>query len=351
MFFLKNRKMIWSRNEKNDNISVYYPLFVHGDRTELMKTGKIVKTEKKIGFLRTFMIFFILISCFQMGCRSIPFYRMTNKASQGLILSREGITAYEHGDLDLAEKKLKEAVDLNKTDIEAQRYYAETLWQSGKEQEALEVLQAAIRKKGSQDNELILNQTLGEKLLQLRRPEDAFQCGERMIYLDPKKFEGWVVRANACWQLGKKDEALADYQRGLYLSPDNRDILWQLAHLQNSIGSFDRALATWQHLGRLYPVNTEPPDVLFGKAAAYYHLGRYQDASENLQLAIKLSPDKKEYYQLLSNVCLDKGDIQNALTVAAQMVKCAPKDPESLDLYRKIEQIRLSAIDQETRLR
>ncbi|MDO5581539.1 MAG: tetratricopeptide repeat protein [Planctomycetia bacterium] len=316
-----------------------------------MKADKINRLNRNTAVYRTIVFLFISVFCCSMGCRSIPFYRMTNKASQGLILSREGITAYEHGDLDLAEKKLKEAVDLNKTDIEAQRYYAETLWQGGKEQEALDVLQAAIKKKGSQDNELILNQTLGEKLLLLHRPEEAFLCGERMIYLDPKKFEGWIVRANACWQLGKKEEALADYQRGLYLSPDNRDILWQLAHLQNSIGSFDRALATWQHLGRLYPVNTEPPEVLYGKAEAYYHLKRHQDAAENLQLAIKLSPDKKEYYRLLSNVWLEKGDISSALTVAAQMVERAPQDPESLDLYRKIEQIRLAAIDRENKLR
>ena len=77
------------------------------------------------------------------GCRNAPFYRMTSKASMSLPLSREGIVAYERGDLSLAEEKFEQALRLNDADVETNRYYGETLWKQGKRQKAMRVLRDA----------------------------------------------------------------------------------------------------------------------------------------------------------------------------------------------------------------
>ena len=74
---------------------------------------------------------------------------MTSKASQSLPLRREGIVAYERGDLRLAEEKFAEALHLNESDVETNRYYGETLWKLGKREEALETLRNAVGKHGA----------------------------------------------------------------------------------------------------------------------------------------------------------------------------------------------------------
>ena len=85
------------------------------------------------------------------GCRNVPFYRMTSKASKSLPLSREGIVAFERGDLLRAEENLREAVELNDSDVETCRYYAETLWRLGKRDEAIAVLETAAQKRATID--------------------------------------------------------------------------------------------------------------------------------------------------------------------------------------------------------
>ncbi len=308
-------------------------------------------TRKKISF-----VFFLvmsslfLIPALQTGCANIPFYNKSSKAAQGLQVGREGITAYEHKELETAETKLQEAISINENDIDARRYYAETLWELGKQQEALDILEAAVKKNETQDQKVILNQSLGEKLLVLERPKEALVCAERIILLQPQKHEGWVIRANAQWQLGRKEKALADYQRALTCSPDDRDILWQLAHLEDNMDKPDRALATWQHLARAYPIGAVPPDIFYGIANSCYRLKRLQDATDHLESAIKLQPKQKEFYQLLSKVNFERGNIQQALTAASRAVECAPNDPYSRDLYLQIEKVQMANIASEHNL-
>ena len=301
----------------------------------------------KITILITLLLMILIFS----GCTSIPFYKKNTKATQSLQLGREGITAYEHKELETAEDKLREAIEMNENDIDARRYYAETLWERGKRKEALDILEAAVKKKETHDQQVILNQSLGEKLLLLQRPKDAVVCAERIILLQPQKHEGWVIRANAQWQMGNKEKALADYQRALTCSPDDRDILWQLAHLEDTMEKPERALAAWQHLSRVYPLGTVPPDVYYGIAGSCYRLKRLRDASDNLASAIKLQPARKEFHQLLAQVYFESGNIQQAFIAASQAVECAPDDPFSRDLYKKIEQVRIAGLPMEKQFR
>ncbi|MBQ2789909.1 MAG: tetratricopeptide repeat protein, partial [Thermoguttaceae bacterium] len=105
------------------------------------------------------------------GCRNVPFYRMTSKASKSLPLRRAGIVAFARGDLLLAEENLRTAVELNDSDVETCRYYAETLWRLGKRDDAIAVLEAAAEKRATLDVEESLYRSLGEKALERNRPE------------------------------------------------------------------------------------------------------------------------------------------------------------------------------------
>lgn len=262
------------------------------------------------------------------GCRHVPFYRMTSKASASLALSREGITAYERGDLEVAEEKLSEAVKLNESDVETCRYYGETLWKRGKRVEGMDVLREAADKHGPIDSQLTLYRSLGEKALILDRAEQTILWADKIIDLSPRSSVGWELRGKASRALGRPQEALADFQRAVYFETDNRLLLSDIATLQNEIGDYEAALATWQYLELLYPTNREPVEIFAGKGNAYAGLGLFNDAQTAYEIAVRSAPLEPEYRVRLAEIALAQRDFQRVSTIVAEANNIMPNHPE-----------------------
>ena len=277
------------------------------------------------------------------GCRVVPFHSMTARESQALTQSREGIAAFERGEFAAAEEQLAQAVKSDENDLAARRYYAETLWARGKKDEAFRTLVQAAQENGSSEETVAINRSLAEKLLQEGQPVSALNFSEKVIEFAPKRPEGWALRGNVYWQLGKTEDALADYHKALHYSPDDRDLLWQMAILENQAGLYDRSLSTWQRLGRLYPGNREPAEILCGKAFACRKMKRYQESAEFYTLAIEQKPEQVEYYALLADVYLENNDSESASQVAARVNSLFPASGETQELNRRIERLRLAA--------
>ncbi len=282
------------------------------------------------------------------GCRNVPFYRMTSKASKSLPLSREGIVAFERGDLARAEENLREAVELNDSDVETCLYYAETLWKLGKRAEAIGVLEAAAEKRATIDVEVALYRSLGEKALETNRPEDAAFWAEKIVDLTPKSATGWELRGKAARRLGRPTEALEDFQRAAHFAVDDRALLREIATIQNEIGDFDAGLATWQHLERLYPVNREPAEIFAGQGEAYCGLGLALEAEESFAVASASAPDVVEYRLRLAETRLARGEIDGALAALNEATIRDPNDPVARDLRNRALQMRRTASVSET---
>lgn len=277
------------------------------------------------------------------GCRNVPFYRMTSKASASLPLRREGIVAFERGDLDVAEAKFQEALKLNDCDVETNRYYGETLWLRGKRLEAMQVLRGAAGKHGAVDAETSLYRTLGEKSLELDDPEEALVWANKVVDLSPKSVAGWELRGKANRELGAKEEALLDFQRAAHFSVDDRDLLLQIATLQNDLEDYDSGLATWQYLERLYPTNHEPAAVFAGKGHAYIGLGLYADAEAAYEVAARYDPGEPLYRARLAETSILQGKYDAALAILDETGQAFANDPACQNIRRlaneRIEQI------------
>ncbi len=249
------------------------------------------------------------------GCRNAPFYRMTNRASMSLPLSREGIVAYERGDLSLAEEKFEQALRLNDSDIETNRYYGETLWKLGKRQKAMLVLREAAEKHGAVDAESSLYRSLGEKSLELDESQEALQWANKIVDLTPKNSDGWALRGKVYRHMGRRREALSDFQRAAHFSIDDRELLREIAVLQGELNDFDSALATWQCLEKLYPTNHEPAEVFAGIGGAYAGLGLYLESEGAYAVAVRYAPEEPDYRVKLAEVLLARGEDVRALAV------------------------------------
>ncbi len=268
------------------------------------------------------------------GCRHVPFYRMTNRVSQSLALSREGIAAYERGDLEIAEEKLADAVELNDSDVETCRFYGETLWKRGKRVRAMDVLRVAADKHGAVDSQISLYRSLGEKALVVERPDQTLIWANKIVDSSPKIADGWKLRGKAYCALGEKKAALADFRRAVYYEPNDRELLMEIASIQNEIGDYDSALATWQYLEQFYPTNREPAEVFAGKGAAYSGLGLLEDAQNAYEIAVRYAPEQAEYKMKLAQTALMRKDFKRANDVLADAVKFMP---ENVDLRNMLQ--------------
>jgi len=68
------------------------------------------------------------------------------------------------------------------------------------------------------------------------------------------------------------------------LSPNDRELLAELAAVQMSCGQPEQALATWLTIQNLYSQNGEPTEVLIGKTETLLALRRFDEAEMNLTL-------------------------------------------------------------------
>ncbi len=213
--------------------------------------------------------------------------------------SQAGMAALERQDYEKAEKRLREAVLLNKKDITHRRNYAEALWKQGKHAEALKQLDEAVKHGG---NDASLHLSLAEKNLFLERPSTAFHHAGQAIRLNPNDSRSWALRGKAGWLLARQgrngehavtiEQVKTDYYRALALAPDNRDLLPELAAVQMQCGQPEHALATWQKFQAGFQSGTEPVELLCEKAETLVALRRFDEALVCLAEARKQSPNQ-----------------------------------------------------------
>jgi tetratricopeptide (TPR) repeat protein len=206
--------------------------------------------------------------------------------------AQQGIAAMERGNLSEAEKRLEDAVRYNKNDINHRQHYAEVLWKQGKHQEALEQLDEAL-KRGGQNN-ASLHISLAEKYLAISEYQTAYHHADEAVRLDSQDYRSWALRGRAKrlqasqpsgyaeHSLAMLHQAREDYLRAVSLSPNNRELLAELAVVQMGCQQPEQALATWLTLQSLYPQGSEPDDVLLGKTETLMVLRRFDEAESNL---------------------------------------------------------------------
>jgi tetratricopeptide (TPR) repeat protein len=227
------------------------------------------------------------------GCQvNRSFAPMSPSQIIGSERGRQGISALERGNLTEAEKRLEDAVKLNKNDINHRRYYAEVLWQQEKYQEALFHLDEAVNRGGQ--NNASLHISLAEKYLTIREYPAAYHHAEEAVRLSSQDSRSWALRGKALWLLATHQtsdaeqtaamlqQAREDYLRAVPLAPNDRELLAELATIQMRCGQPEQAWATWQTVQSLYPQGSEPADVLFGKAETLTVLRRFDEARTNL---------------------------------------------------------------------
>ncbi len=271
--------------------------------------------------------------------------RRDGPVSQDLVrcrqLSLRGVRAREQGQVAQSEEILSQAVQAYPVDPEARRHYAETLWAAEKRELALSQLAEALRL--SQDDPSL-------HLLKCRyelargQPEAAMVAVQRVIDLDPTLVDAWVLRARVHKAQGETAKALADYHRALGKSPQNREVLTELAEFHWALAAnssdaerhLQRALAALHTLLDSYPQGDEPQNALVLAGRVQLLLGRFDAAQSLLAAACERKPASADALYHLATVELRLGRTVDALRHVREGLQVAPNHAPSQVLLEEV---------------
>ncbi|MDX1961966.1 MAG: tetratricopeptide repeat protein [Pirellulales bacterium] len=210
-------------------------------------------------------------------------------------LSQRGLYALQKGDVDVAERFLRRAVQTNPRDPQAQHYHSELLWMQGDKIGSLSAAEQA-RALAPEDPQLLAH--VAEKYLELEQLAEAKQLADEAVDLCPQCVAAWTVRARANQASGQWESARADYERALQLSPRNPTLLLELADVHRQLNRPLRALAVLGTLRETYPPGEETSELLTREAAAYAALDRLPDAILAQRQAVERQPLPAAFEQL-----------------------------------------------------
>ncbi|MDB5666633.1 tetratricopeptide repeat protein [Cypionkella sp.] len=161
---------------------------------------------------------------------------------------------------------------------------ANATFAAGRKEAALEILQALVRTHG---DVLRVQMALADAMRREGRFEDAWKAYDAALKMVPTPGpEHWVLfysRGVASDQMGKYDDAEADFRRAMALSPNEPELLNYLGY-----SLVDHGLKLDEALGLIKRAVIMRPDngaILDSLGWAYYRLGRYKEALPAIERA------------------------------------------------------------------
>ncbi len=100
----------------------------------------------------------------------------------------------------------------------------------------------------------------------------------------------------------------------------------------------DPELARWTQLIERDPKNDS---LYFARATTYYQLDGFDEALADLQEAIRLNPDKPEYYHLLADVLIDYARPNDSKRAIEVLEQAAQRFPERIPTLLKLSEFQL----------
>lgn len=281
------------------------------------------------------LIISLLLAVLPSGCQ-LPGLEGPVSRSQATCrqLSQQGIAALERGQLQQAEAVLAKAVDACPIDPEARRHYAEALWRSRAQQQAIAQLEEACRL-ASEDAPM--RGRLAEMQLLVGQLQRARESAQQALDLNPKLPAAWAIRGRVMQAGGQPQEALADFHRALGYAPQDRQILLEVAELYRQLNRPQRALAALQSLADTYSQGEEPQRVLRLMGLSYTALGRYEDAVESLSTAAAREDPTPEILCRLAEAELLAGRPAEAEVAARRALAIQPQHQPSRRLLDHLQ--------------
>ncbi|WP_138500418.1 tetratricopeptide repeat protein [Nostoc sp. PA-18-2419] len=187
------------------------------------------------------------------------------------------------------------------------------------------VTQLLVEAKATQNAEVFLTQ--GNNLLDNQRYQDAIKAYDKAIAMKAEIVEAWINRGIALTSLHRYKDAVASYDRAIAIKPDkdeawyNRGIaLTSLQRYQDAVASYNQALS----------IKPNKYEALTNRGIALTKLKRYQDAIASYNQAIAIKQDLHQaYYNKACSYAL-QGDVKLATENLDRAIQLVPEKYKNL---------------------
>jgi tetratricopeptide (TPR) repeat protein len=166
----------------------------------------------------------------------------------------------------------------------------------------------------------------GNALKQLGQFKEAVNCYDRALAVDSRCLNALTGKATVLCELGLQKEAVSCFDEALALDPRNA-IVWndkgnaliKLGRCAEAIGCYDRALA----------INPQSTNVWFNKSKAILPLGRYEDGLSALDKALAIDPRNKDAWVLKGAALSDLGRVEEAIGCCDKALSIDPQNAQA----------------------
>jgi tetratricopeptide (TPR) repeat protein len=276
------------------------------------------------------------------GCRSFRSHKVSDESiAAARQLSLQGIDAQQHGRWDRAETLFAAAILKCPSDERARFGYAESLWQRGATQQAVEHMEEAVRLSGNDPERLVrLGQMYRDRgdLVRAGRQADA------AIAVNGQLAAAWALRGHVLLAQGDSGGALTSFHRALNYEQPLPDVQLAIARIYAQENRPQRVLATLQSLAATYPAGQVPQEVLVQEGLALRALGRHQDAVTALAAAAQVGNPSAELLCELARTQMLAGDTTAARQTLTSALQRAPQHPLFVALASELNSSRSAVI-------
>jgi arylsulfatase A-like enzyme/Flp pilus assembly protein TadD len=234
------------------------------------------------------------------------------------------IDLYMRGRVDDAVRKARELVAARPTMSLGHSLLAQALLQSGKRQEALDVMLNA-RKLGAVSDDLL--RQLGLTLSEMGRANEAVDVLKPLTADgDPQSLNAYAL---ALSEAGRQKEASEALQRVLKEHPGDPKAWEQLGLVELRQGHWDQAR---DRSRRALELNRKLPLAWNNLGVALYQLGQKSEALDAWQSAVDLKPDLWDALWNLGTKAAEQGKTQQARKALEKFAAGAPADQYGPDI-------------------
>jgi tetratricopeptide (TPR) repeat protein/SAM-dependent methyltransferase len=236
------------------------------------------------------------------------------------VLFSEAFSAFQAGQRDVAESKLREAVRINPNFAEAYNNLGNLLQESNRFEESETAFRRAIQLR---PDYIDPHYNLGNLLKAAQRPAEAETTYRRALALKPDHAGTFLNLANLLQEEGRLDEAEADLRKAIEASPGFVHAKNNLANLLKVAGRLEEAEATFRDAIALEPGYA---DAQYNFGVLLREQGRTAEAEEAFRRTIELDPERADAHKSLAFLLKESKRLDEAEAAFLTLIDLVPND-------------------------
>lgn len=227
------------------------------------------------------------------------------------------------GRLETAERIYREILAQDSGHADALHLLALIAYQSRRVQEALSLMDRAIR---LNPEAAVYHSNLGSMLQGLGRTAEAVQRFGEALRLKPDYVEPHLYLGNLALQQGRWEDAIHSYRRAIELNPDYAQAHNNLGNVRLKQDRLEEAQACFLEALRLQP---DLAEAHLNLGNVYARQGRSNQAEACFRQAAHLKPDYAEAHNNLGNALREQGRLQEASSCLRRALDLKPDFAEA----------------------